>query len=230
MTEKQHENARVSEKPGDEAPGLAGDEASKASLPWLVLGLGNPGLEYRETRHNLGFMVVEELARRDNVELISGPCSTFFASTASFDLAQPQVYMNRSGLSLRCLVERSAYPVDQVLVVYDDVSLPLGTLRLRGRGGPGGHRGMESVIENLRTSDVARLRLGIAPEEGARDEGSGGFRGGGRDSGTDLAEFVLQPFEEDEWTAVAALVQKAADASQSWRSEGVQVAMNRWNG
>ncbi|MYF03729.1 MAG: peptidyl-tRNA hydrolase, partial [Holophagales bacterium] len=133
----------------------------------LVLGLGNPGGRYAGTRHNLGFRVVDELALRLGVRLGLDVCGALWASSDRIDLATPQTYMNRSGYSARCLSERNGYAPGSILVVYDEVHLPLGRLRLRGKGSPGGHRGMESVIENLRTTAVPRLRLGIAPDEAA---------------------------------------------------------------
>lgn len=122
--------------------------------------------------------------------------------------------MNRSGFAARCLVERRELATDDVLVVYDEVALPLGRVRLRPSGGPAGHRGIESVLGELRTGDVCRLRLGIAPEEPPAD----------------LVGFVLAPFAADEEEAVAAMVVRAADACEIWLAEGAQAAMNRFNG
>ncbi|MCB1054247.1 MAG: aminoacyl-tRNA hydrolase [Acidobacteria bacterium] len=181
----------------------------------LVLGLGNPGPEYSATRHNVGFRVVEELAGRRGVELGGLECNAVTGSGENLLLALPQTYMNRSGLALRCLLERSSFGPDDVLVVYDDVALPLGRLRLRVRGGPGGHRGMESVIENLRTEEVARLRCGIAAADTAD---------------LDLVRFVLEAFGPDEEEAVAAMVGQAAEACEAWLDLGPAVAMNRYNG
>jgi peptidyl-tRNA hydrolase, PTH1 family len=128
-------------------------------------------------------------------------------------LAKPQTYMNRSGFAARCLVERRGLATDDLLVVYDEVALPLGRVRLRPSGGPAGHRGIESVLGELRTGDVCRLRLGIAPEEPPAD----------------LVDFVLAPFAADEEEA-AAMVIRAADACEMWLGEGAQAAMNRFNG
>ena len=128
-----------------------------------IIGLGNPGEEYRATRHNAGFMVVEELARRRALAWSGEECRSRLAEAADLLLAQPQTYMNRSGAAARCLAERRGVAVPDLLIVYDDVYLPLGKLRLRPGGSPGGHRGMESVLENLCTAEVARLRLGVGP-------------------------------------------------------------------
>jgi len=188
----------------------------------LVLGLGNPGAEYAATRHNVGFRVVEELARRRGLALDRLECNARLAGAgdtgdAELLLAQPQTYMNRSGHAARCLVELHGLEPASVLVVYDEINLPLGRLRLRKSGSPAGHRGIESVLESLRTDEVPRLRLGVAPEEGPP-------------VGEDLVGFVLAPFAEGEREAVAAMIIRAADACETWWREGPEAAMNRFNG
>ena len=187
----------------------------------LVLGLGNPGGRYADTRHNLGFRVVDELARRLGVRPGLDVCGAVWASNDRIDLAMPQTYMNRSGYSARCLSERNGYAPRNILVVYDEVHLPLGRLRLRGKGSPGGHRGMESVIENLRTTAVPRLRLGIAPDEAAA-------AAAGR--GEELPDFVLAPFAAGEVETAERMVRRAADCVLSWVDRGVEVTMNEYNG
>jgi PTH1 family peptidyl-tRNA hydrolase len=183
----------------------------------LILGLGNPGEEYRDTRHNVGFRVVEELARRWQVPAGRLECNSLAGLRDGVLLARPQTYMNRSGYAARCFAERYGLEPSAVLVVYDEVNLPLGKIRLRRSGSPAGHRGLESVIENLRTAEVPRLRLGVAPTEG-------------RPSGEDLVDFVLTPFAPDELEAAAEMIRRAADACETWVREGVEVAMNRHNG
>jgi PTH1 family peptidyl-tRNA hydrolase len=182
----------------------------------LILGLGNPGERYRDTRHNVGFLVVEELARRWGVRLDRRECSSFVGGGETL-LAQPQTYMNRSGWAARCLVESHELDPSSLLVVFDEVALPLGKLRLRKSGSPGGHRGLESVIENLRTDQVPRLRLGVSPEDGPP-------------RGEDLVEFVLSPFPPEQREAVEAMVARAADACETWLREGAEAAMSRFNG
>jgi PTH1 family peptidyl-tRNA hydrolase len=132
-------------------------------------------------------------------------------------LAQPQTYMNRSGWAVECLVDTYAVAADRLLVAFDDVALPLGALRLRPRGGPGGHRGIESVVDSLRSEEVPRLRLGIAPQ-------------GGAESLSDLPSYVLAPFDSGEREAVEALLERAVGAAEAWRLDGIETAMNRWNG
>ena len=121
-----------------------------------LVGLGNPGERYRETRHNLGFRVVDELSRRFAIRLDRELCGALVGSDETRTLVKPMTYMNRSGYSVRCLLERSGDRPADVLVIYDDVNLELGRLRLRPAGDPGGHRGMESIVENLRSTAVPR--------------------------------------------------------------------------
>lgn len=195
------------------------------SLLKLVLGLGNPGERYRDTRHNVGFLVVEELARRRGVRLDRPECNALVAhlaadaaggGAAELALAQPQTYMNRSGYAARCLLERWGLPPEAVLVVYDEVSLPLGKLRLRRFGSPGGHRGMESILESLQTDQVPRLRCGIAGADGPP-------------GGEALVDYVLEPFLPDERTAVQDMVARASDACEVWMGEGIEAAMQAFN-
>src|SRR5687768_18490436 len=182
----------------------------------LILGLGNPGERYRDTRHNVGFLVVEELARRRGVRLDRRECNAFVGEEEGILFALPQTYMNRSGWAARCLLEAHGLDPAGVLVVYDEVALPLGKLRLRKSGSPAGHRGLESVIENLRTDQVPRLRLGVSPEDAAP-------------RGEDLVEFVLAPFPPDQREAVEAMVARAADACELWVREGAEPAMAKFN-
>src|SRR5262245_16576051 len=188
----------------------------------LILGLGNPGEEYRDTRHNVGFRVIDDLARRFGLPVERLECNAFAGRFRLGEeevlLAKPQTYMNRSGYAARCFAERYGLEPAAILVVYDEVNLPLGKIRLRRSGSPAGHRGLESVIENLRTIEVPRLRLGVSPTEG-RPTG-----------GEDLVEFVLSPFAPEELAAAGDMVARAADACETWLQEGVEAAMNRYNG
>ncbi len=203
----------------------------------LILGLGNPGEEYRDTRHNVGFRVVEELARRWRVPVDRLECNALTgraaiaavgadpaagegegpaAGPADVLLAKPQTYMNRSGYAARCFAERYELVPESLLVVYDEINLPLGKLRVRRAGSPAGHRGLESIIENLRSAEVPRLRLGIAGEE--------------KVEGEHLADFVLGAFAADQREAVEAMILRAADACEVWARDGVEMAMRGFNG
>lgn len=189
----------------------------------MILGLGNPGPEYAATRHNLGFRVVDELARRQRVRLVAGECNCAVGRPPgdSLVLAQPHTYMNRSGYAVRCLVERYGFDMSDMLVVYDEVALPVGRLRLRPSGSPAGHRGLESVIHEMKSDLIPRLRLGIAEagEDAAPPEPP-----------KNLVAYVLEPFASGEQEAVGEMVSRAADACQAWLAEGVEAAMNQFNG
>lgn len=191
-------------------------EVPRSDAQRVVLGLGNPGEEYVATRHNVGFRVVAELARRRGVALDVDECRCDLADLGDVLLAAPRTYMNRSGFAARCLVEGRGLDPGDLLVVYDEVHLPLGTLRLRPKGSPAGHRGLESVLENLGTDEVARLRLGIAPDEGVPAD--------------DLVDFVLGRFVAEEDSAVEAMVRRAADACETWIAHGTEAAMRDHNG
>ena len=190
----------------------------------LLLGLGNPGEPYRDTRHNVGFRVVDELARRWKTAVDRLECNSLTGRWTAGDdgdrevllLAKPQTYMNRSGYAARCFAELHEIEPSSVLVIYDEVNLPLGKLRLRRSGSPAGHRGLESIVENLRTAEVPRLRLGVAPADG-------------RPPGEDLADFVLSPFEAGEREEAEAMIRRAADACEVWVREGIEAAMGRFN-
>lgn len=184
----------------------------------LVLGLGNPGERYAGTRHNLGFRVVGELAARRGLVLDRLECNALVGGPAGgLLLAEPLTFMNRSGHAARCLVERHRLAAAALLVVYDEASLPLGRLRLRPGGSPGGHRGMESVIAALHSDQVPRLRLGIAGAEGPP-------------AGDELVRFVLEPFAAAELGPVEEMIARAADACEAWIEAGTEAAMNRFNG
>ncbi|MGB5293834.1 MAG: aminoacyl-tRNA hydrolase [Thermoanaerobaculia bacterium] len=182
----------------------------------LIVGLGNPGERYRQTRHNLGFTVLEELANRRGSSFDRIECKSLLAVEPSLILARPQTYMNRSGYALRCLAEKRDLRADAILVVFDDVHLPLGKIRFRRSGGPGGHRGMESVIQNLQSEGIPRLRLGV----GNRDDAP---------EGDALVDFVLSPFLDTEAGEVEEMTTRAADACECWLADGAEATMNEFN-
>jgi PTH1 family peptidyl-tRNA hydrolase len=182
-----------------------------------VVGLGNPGERYRRTRHNLGFMVLEALAS----QLSASPWryqSDALVTTADLDgghlvLVKPQTFMNRSGFAVAPVLLAHGIEPKDTLVVVDDIALDLGVLRLRERGGHGGHNGLRSIIETLGTEDFPRLRIGIRQGE---------VQG-------DLAEYVLAPFPEEEVLVVQEMVGTAVDALLSVRRDGTGMAMSRYN-
>lgn len=185
----------------------------------LIVGLGNPGREYRDTRHNVGFMVVDELARRRAVTFGAAPSQVpdtllvkAFGPPAVL-LAKPLTYMNRSGESVAALVRYYGLDVAEVLVVVDEVALPFGRLRARPRGSAGGHNGLKSIVERLGTTEFARLRLGV----------------GRGDTRRNLADHVLSGFETDEQAGLEEFIAKAADAAELFSVEGIGAVMNRYN-
>ena len=183
-------------------------------MKWIV-GLGNPGAQYERTRHNLGFMVVERLRR----ELAAGARGAtelyrrFEAPASGIGLLMPQTLMNGSGWAVEALRKREGFDLGDLLVVADDLHLPLGKLRIRASGGAGGHNGIKSIAESLDSLEFARLRLGTG-----RPEDAGGF-----------ADFVLEEFEEEEEPIVAEVVGTASEACLVWAREGLTPAMNRFN-
>lgn len=183
----------------------------------LLLGLGNPGERYRDTRHNLGFCVVDAVARSRGLDFKRLECNALVAESSDLVLAKPQTFMNRSGYAARCLAERRDFLPTHMLVIYDDVQLPLGRLRLRLSGGPGGHRGMESVIRNLQTDEIPRLRLGISDPQQPEET-------------DDLVDYVLSPFRAEERQVVEEMIGRAARACVSWWVEGPEVTMSEFNG
>jgi len=181
----------------------------------IIVGLGNPGREYASTRHNIGFMVVNELARRSSAE---GAKKRFRSEIAEgrlhgekIVLVAPQTYMNLSGHAVREAINWYHVTHEDLLIVFDDMDLPFGQLRLRDKGSAGGHNGLKSIIEQLGDTDVPRLRVGI---------------GRGRSSAT---SHVLSRFSPDEEKALPDLIAKVADAVELWMTQGVAAAMNEVN-
>jgi PTH1 family peptidyl-tRNA hydrolase len=185
---------------------------------YLIVGLGNPGREYAETRHNVGFRVVEELARR---HALSFGKTERKAQSASGNirgqrviLSKPQTYMNLSGESVRAVLDFYKVEVARLLVVGDDLDLPLGTLRLRMSGSAGGQNGLKNIIQHLGTQDFNRLRFGIGRPPGKMQ----------------ARDYVLAPFKGDDAILAAQVVDRAADAAETWLTEGIEKAMTKHNG
>ena len=183
----------------------------------IVVGLGNPGRRYQGTRHNIGFAVADEVARRRQVTFEIGRASTLTAragrGAAALLVAKPLTMMNLSGEAVAGLAGFFKVDAPDILVVADDVNLPLGRLRLRARGTDGGHNGFKSIIERLGTAEFPRLRVGV---------GRGDPRRG-------LADHVLARFDDDERDEVEQAPTRAADAVETFLAEGLEAAMNRYN-
>ncbi len=181
----------------------------------LIAGLGNPGPKYRGTRHNVGFDVIDELARRGAIAFESAPAEALMARWRAQDvlLLKPLTFMNHSGQAIGELLRYFKVDVADLLVVVDEVQLPLGKLRARARGSAGGHNGLKSVIAHL-GDEFARLRLGV----------------GRGDQRRDLADHVLSRFEADEAAEVARMIARGADASETFITSGIAAVMNQFNG
>ena len=183
----------------------------------LVVGLGNPGRRYRQTRHNVGYAVLAELAQKYG---IAAPKDRFHGEVVEADLAgqralllSPTTFMNRSGTSIQEAVGFYKLATDQLLVICDDLNLPVGKLRFRARGSSGGQKGLDDIIEKLGTEEFSRLRLGI----------------GAAPDGWDWVDYVLSEFRAEERPLIEQAVVLAADAVVAWANQGIEPCMNQYN-
>jgi PTH1 family peptidyl-tRNA hydrolase len=186
--------------------------------PALIVGLGNPGDEYAVHRHNVGFWVVDALAQAHGLAFSRDRGARARVARGEIDgrpviLAKPQTFMNLSGQSVGRLRRKHEIPSERLLVVYDDLDLPLGRLRLRPEGGSGGHKGMRSIIDSLGTQAFPRLRIGIDRPPGRMDP----------------ADYVLRPFDAGQKTLLPAVVERAVAAVECWLVEGIVAAMDEFN-
>ncbi|MBP9663182.1 MAG: aminoacyl-tRNA hydrolase, partial [Pyrinomonadaceae bacterium] len=186
-------------------------------MNWLIVGLGNPGPEYAKTRHNLGFMLVDVLANRMQTTVKRNECRSLIGrgiiDNQTVELAKPQTYMNLSGEAVKCLLAKDERSVERLIVISDDLALPLGTIRIRPKGTHGGHNGLRSMIDCLDTQDFSRLRIGIQPEHPL----------------TDAKRFVLENFAKGDLEAVEKVLEQGADAVETVIREGIDAGMARYN-
>lgn len=193
-------------------------ESEVGGQVFLLAGLGNPGREYRENRHNIGFMMVDRLAESLGVKLSRVQNKALYGTAmigeAKVVLAKPQTYMNLSGESVAGLSRFFKIRLDHLMVIHDDIDLPFGVLRLRPGGGSAGQKGVQSIIDRLGTQDFPRMRIGIG-----RPSGSKGGAG-----------YVLKNFSTEEKKELVFVLQKAVDAAQLFIASGLEAAMNRYNG
>ncbi|MEW5939981.1 MAG: aminoacyl-tRNA hydrolase [Chloroflexota bacterium] len=186
--------------------------------PYLLIGLGNPGREYKDSRHNFGFMLIDRLCVRLNARGMKMQSKAIVITAAHAErkliLAKPQTYMNLSGQSVQGLGRFYKIPLTNLMVLSDDLDIPFGTIRIRASGGAGGQRGLLSVIERLGSKDFPRLRLGVGRPPGRMDP----------------ADFILQDFSRDELSQVSEILDRAADAALTFVTEGLNAAMNKFNG
>ncbi len=183
----------------------------------LIVGLGNPGERYKSTRHNLGYRVVDFLAEKNKKDFKPGKGEFLFCEIQTEDkriyFIKPLTFMNSSGVTVIDVMDNFNLGIENLLVVCDDVNLPLGKIRIREKGTDGGHKGLRSIIYHLNSIDFARLRMGIGdvPEK------------------VDLEEFVLQDFKDEEKEKVDQMIEKAALALENTLANGIEDSMNRFN-
>jgi PTH1 family peptidyl-tRNA hydrolase len=193
------------------------DTAPETSSTYLIAGLGNPGREYRNNRHNIGFMLVNRLAERLDITFSRMESKALVTKTKYQDrtiiLAKPQTYMNLSGQPVGSLVKFYKIPLENLMVVYDDVDLPFGGIRIRPTGGSAGQKGVASIIDQLGTQDFPRLRFGIGRPPGSKGASS----------------YVLRDFSGDEADFLPHLLDSGADAVITFITEDLATAMNRYN-
>ena len=183
----------------------------------LIVGLGNPGIEYQFTPHNIGFLAVDRIAEQCGVMVDNRHCKALTARARiggeEILLAKPETFMNLSGMSVLELVRKyDVDPTEDLIVIYDELDLPLGMIRIRARGSSAGHNGMQSIINALQTEEITRIRLGVAPESG---------KGG--------AKYILSPFRKSQLPAVDEALELTAQAVSVVLNEGTAAAMNRFN-
>lgn len=186
----------------------------------IIIGLGNTGSVYTGTRHNVGFTVIDAVAEQRKIVLKPGKGEYWIGqdSGASEELVliKPATMMNNSGIAVREVVERFEVEQKDFIIVYDDLHIPLGTLRFRQRGSDGGHNGMGSIMYHLQSEEIQRLRCGIRSSLQDIEE-------------CDVVDFVLSPFDPAEYGGVREMILRARDALDLWIDEGIESAMNRWN-
>jgi PTH1 family peptidyl-tRNA hydrolase len=190
---------------------------SSSETNWLIVGLGNPGLRYEKTRHNLGFMLIDWLGREFQTQVKREECRSLIGraiiENQTSELVKPQTFMNLSGEAINCLLKKENRTAERLIVVSDDLALPLGTIRLRPKGSAGGHNGLKSIITCLRTEEFIRLRIGIQPEYPLRDN----------------KDFVLENFSKTDLEIIEKVLQQSAEAVRAVLSDGVERAMAQFN-
>ena len=194
------------------------DQTNNNQSPYLITGLGNPGREYKLNRHNIGFMLVNRLAERLDIAFTRMESRALVTKhkfqNRSIILAKPQTFMNLSGQAVGALVKYYKIPLENLLIAYDEVDLPLGVIRLRPSGGSAGQKGMVSIIDRLGSEDFPRLRLGVGRPPGRMNAGS----------------YVLQDFSRQEVEFLPEFLDRGVEAVQTFITQGLVEAMNRYNG
>ena len=184
---------------------------------WLIAGLGNPGRKYSETRHNIGFLVIDRLAEKYDIPMLRNKFDTRFGmgeiERFKVILAKPMAFMNRSGMPIIALAKYHKLKLDQVLVIHDDIDIILGNLKIKAKGGHGGHNGLKSIIDAVGGNEFPRVRVGI----------------GRPGEHIDVTNHVLGKFSLDEMRHLEPVLSNAVDAVQTILNKGVALSMNRFN-
>lgn len=192
-------------------------DAPAQNTNWLIVGLGNPGLQYEKTRHNLGFMLVDLLARENQTQVKREECRALIGramiENQLTELVKPQTYMNLSGETVSCLLKKPDRSIKKLIVISDDLALPFGRIRIRPKGSAGGHNGLKSIESCVKTPDYIRLRIGIQPEHPLND----------------TKRFVLENFSKADFETVEKVLERSADAVRTIIADGVERAMAEFN-
>jgi peptidyl-tRNA hydrolase, PTH1 family len=179
----------------------------------LIVGLGNPGKKYQNTRHNFGFRVIDEYASKYNLQFKAGKGDYVFAKEGQLMLVKPTTYMNNSGVAVKSICNYYDISAENITVVYDDIDIPLGNIRIRPQGRPGGHRGVESVIYHLESDVFTRIKLGIASDMNMRP----------------AEKYVLSNFRSEDENIVKEVTSSACDALEYFQSHSIEETMNKFN-
>ena len=184
---------------------------------WLIVGLGNPGLRYEKTRHNLGFMLIDRLAQKLQTQVKREECRALIGRAVfdnqTIELAKPQTFMNLSGEAVSCLVKKNDRNIEKMIVISDDLALPFGKIRLRSKGSHGGQNGLRSIIDCLKTQEFIRLRIGIQPEHTVAR----------------ASHYVLENFSKSDFAEVENILEQSVDAVFAVIKNGVEKAMAQFN-
>lgn len=184
---------------------------------FAIIGLGNPGKNYANTRHNVGFNTIDLLASRNNIKVNKIKFKSVYGEGFIFDkkviLLKPHTYMNNSGMAVLDLVNFYKLPIENILVIVDDIDIEFGTIRIRKKGSAGTHNGLKSIIYHLQSEEFPRIKIGI----------------GNRREGQDLADFVLSKFTKEERVDIELAIEKAAMAVEAILADGIDKAMNEFN-
>lgn len=184
---------------------------------YLIVGLGNPEKEYANTRHNMGFDTINEIAKKNNIEInknkFKGLYGTAIIQGKKVILLKPQTYMNLSGESIKKIADFYNIEPENIIVIYDDIDTQIGSIRIRKKGSAGSHNGMKSVIEKLGTTEFARIRVGIGRPQ---------FK-------NDMINYVLQKLTKEEQQELAVGTKKAAEAIEELLKNGIEIAMSKFN-